>query len=123
MTTKQIKALALTGIITFSICAIVTLIMTLFLYFEVIGSDMVSKVLYALFVGILLIFSFICARVVATRGFLVGLGIGIGIVSLSLLYRLIGVESGIDMTFVIRSAITILVAVSGAVVGVNTVKR
>jgi len=122
MTNRKIKALGVVGGMTFGICAVITLITSLLLYFEIMGLATVSKVLYAAFVIILLLFSFICARIVAFRGLFVGLAIGGGLVLLSLLYRLIGIESGLDMTFVIRSAIVLLVAVSGAVVGVNTVK-
>jgi len=123
MTNKKIKALGVASAIMFGICAVVSLIMSLFLYFEIIGITMVSKVLYAVFVAALLLFSFVCARIVEVRGLFVGLAIGTGLVVLSLLYRLIGIESGLNMTFVIRSGIVMLVTISGAVVGVNTVKR
>lgn len=123
MTNQKIKALGVVSAMTLGICVIVSLIMSVFLYFEMIGLSTVSKVLYGTFVIVLLVFSFVCARIVGAKGLFVGLSIGLGLVLLSLLYRLIGVESGIGITFMIRNAVILLVAASGAVVGVNTVKQ
>ena len=123
MTRKQVKALAVTAIIAFLVCSIATLIAALFLYFEVVSPALMSKVLYGVYIGTLLVFSFVCAKIVMSRGLLVGLAIALGVILFSLLHRLIGVEGHVGMSFFIRSAITMLVAVSGAVIGVNTVKR
>lgn len=123
MTNKKIKALGIAGVTMFGIYAAMSLVMSVFLYFEIMGMTSVSKVLYGMFVVTLLLFSFLCARIVEVRGLFVGLALGLGFVFLSLLYRIIGVGNGISMTFMIRSGIVMLVAVSGAVVGVNTVRR
>lgn len=106
-----------------AICSIFTsLVLALLLYFELIGAGLASKVLYGAFVVILFVASFIIAKIVGKKGLIVGLGIGGAIVALGAMYRFIGIETGVGLTFAIRSAITLVVSVMGAVIGVNTVK-
>lgn len=122
MTDRIVKAIVTSGIFALASSIVISLIMTTLLYFEIIGQSTSSKILYGAFVVILLITSFVVARIVGSRGLLIGLGIfGITIL-LTAMYRFIGVESGLGLTFLIRSAITALVACVGAVVGVNTSK-
>jgi len=122
MTHKSMRS-AVTGIIFALVSSLlVSLIITTLLYFEIISVGITSKILYGAFVIILFIASFIIARKIGSRGLFVGLGIGIVIILFGAMYRFIGIEAGIGFPFLIRSAITLLVATAGSVAGVNTVK-
>ena len=122
MTDKLVKSVA-TGVITALVSSLlVSLIITSLLYFEIVGVGFASKFLYAAFVVILFITSFVTARKIGSRGLFVGLGTAGLIVLFGVLYRFIGIEVGIGLSFVIRSAVTFIVAIVGAVAGVNTVK-
>jgi len=99
-----------------------SVIVTTLLYFEVIGIGLASKILYGVFVVILFIASFITARQVGSRGLFVGLGIGGVVILIGAMYRFLGVETGVGVTFLIRSAVTLLVSTASAVMAVNTVK-
>ena len=122
MTDKLVKS-AITGIIFALVGSLlVSLIITALLYFEIISVGLASRILYGVFVIILFIASFITARKIGTRGLFVGLGIAGVIILLGAMYRFIGIEAGIGVSFAIRSAITLLIATAGSVAGVNTVK-
>ena len=122
MTDRLMKS-AITGIIFAAVGSLlVSLIAALLLYFEVVGVGTISKVLYGAFVVILFMASFITARKIGSRGLFVGLGIGIAIILFGAMYRFIGIESEIGVSFLIRSAIILLVATAASVAGVNTVK-
>ena len=123
MTDRIIKAVVTSGIFAASCSIVISLIMTTLLYFEIVGIVTVSKVLYGAFIIILLLTSFVAARIVSSRGLVIGLGIAGATILLSAMYRFIGVESGLGLAFLIRSAIIALVACTGAVVGVNTSKQ
>jgi len=110
------------GIFVLASSIVTSLIMIALLYFEIVGPVKNSKILYGAFVVILFIASFIAARTISSRGLLIGFGIAGVVILLSAMYRFIGVETGLGLAFLIRSAVTILVACSGAVVGVNTSK-
>ena len=116
------KAMVRGGVFALASGMVMSLIMTTLLYFEIIGPVISAKVLYGAFILILLMTSFIAARIVGSRGLLIGLGISSVAILLTAMYRLIGVEAGIGLSFLIRSVIISLVACAGAVVGVNTSK-
>jgi len=101
---------------------LVSVIVASLLYFEIMSIGFASKLLYGAFIVILFIASFIIARKVGARGLFMGLAIGSFVILIGALYRFIGIETGIGLTFLIRSAITLLTATAGAVMGVNTVK-
>jgi putative membrane protein (TIGR04086 family) len=122
MTDRIVKAVMKSGIFAASSSIVISLIMTTLLYFELVEAATSSKILYGSFIIILLITSFVAARIVSSRGLLVGLVIAGVTILFSAMYRFIGVESTLGLAFLIRSAITVLVACVGAVVGVNTSK-
>jgi len=101
---------------------LLSLAVTVLLYFEVVGTSVASKILYVAFIVILFLATFIIARKIGSKGLYLGLGIGCIIILIGALYRFIGVETGVGLTFLIRSAIVLLVATGSAVMGVNTVK-
>ena len=122
MTEKLVKS-GVTGVVFALISSVfISLILTLLLYFELIGVGLASKILYGAFVVILFAMSFIIARIVGSKGLFIGLGIAGAVILFGALYRFIGIETGIGITFGIRSAVTALVSIVGAVMGVNTVK-
>lgn len=123
MTDRIVKAGVTGGIFALVTSIMCSLLMTSLLYFELVGSVTNSRILYGAFVVILLMTSFIVARMVGLRGLLIGIVISAIIILLSTMYRFIGVESGIGFTFLTRSVITALVACIGAVIGVNTSKQ
>jgi len=122
MTDKLVKPV-LKGI-AFAVVAglVVSLIVTLLLYFELMGVVLASKILYGAFSIILFMTAFITARKIGSRGLFVGLSLAGGVILLGTLYRLVGIETGLNLAFLVRSLITGLVAIVGAVLGVNTVK-
>jgi len=122
MINKLVKSVAIGFIFALASSLLTSLIVTLLLYFEIVGVVLASRILYGAFVVILLIAAFVTARKIGSRGLFVGLGIAGGVILFSALYRFIGIESGIGLSFAIRSVITLLVATVGAVAGVNTVK-
>lgn len=122
MTEKIVKPV-LNGMVFAVIAALsISLIVTLFLYFEIIGVPLATKILYGAFVAILFTTAFITARKIGSRGLFIGLGVAGCVILLGILYRLIGIEAGLNLAFLVRSAITTLVATTGAVLGVNTIK-
>ena len=122
MTDKLVKALA-TGIIFALVSSLfVSLIISSLLYFELISCTIASKILYGAYVVILFITSFVTARKVGSRGLFIGLGIAGVVIFLGALYRFIGIEVEVGLSFAIRSAVTVLVATAGAVAGVNTTR-
>ncbi|MCL2559846.1 MAG: TIGR04086 family membrane protein [Turicibacter sp.] len=122
MTDRIVKAIVTSAIFALISSIAVSLIVTALLHFEIVGVVTSAKVLYAAFVIILFITSFIAARMVKSRGWLIGLGIAVVVIVLAMMHRLLGVESRLDLFFLIRSAATVLVASTGAVIGVNTRK-
>lgn len=123
MVRNRVRGVSVLSGIVLGVCAIVALVMALLLYFEVMSLVVASKVLYATFMSMLFVFSFASAKIIGARGFFIGLVIAAGIIFLTLLYRVIGVETGLGVQFLLRSGIVALVSIIGAVVGVNTVKR
>lgn len=122
MTEKIIKAI-IKGVIFGSISSLVmSLIMTSLLYFEIINVATSTMISYGGFVVILFITAFITARCVGSKGLFIGIAMAGSVIVLSLLYRFLGIETGIGLTFIIRSGITLLVLTMGAVMGVNTAK-
>ena len=123
MTDNRLVKSASIGIIFALISSLlVSVIIATLLYFEVMNLGLASKILYGAFIAILFIASFMTARNIGARGLFIGLGIGCAVVLVGALYRFIGVETGIGITFLVRSAVTLLVATSSAIMGVNTVK-
>ena len=120
MRDKLIKSVV-TGIVFALVSSLfISLIVSSLMFFEIIGITFASKILYGAFIIILFITSFVVARIMGSRGIYIGLVIAGGIVVLSAMYRFIGIETGVGMPFLIRSVVTVLVAVVGAVAGVNT---
>ena len=122
MTDRVVKAIVTSGVFALASGVVMSLIVTALLYFEIIEPVTSSKILYGTFIIILLITSVVAARGVGSRGLLIGLGISGIMILLTAMYRFIGIESGIGLSFLIRSAIIALVACIGTVVGVNTSK-
>ena len=122
MTDKLLKPIAKGLAFAFVSGLLIALVVTLLLYFEVIGIATSSRILYGAFCIILFAAAFITARRIGSRGLFIGLGIAGGVVFIGTIYRLIGVEAGLNLAFLVRAAITTLVATGGSVLGVNTVK-
>lgn len=122
MIDRLVKSVALGVVFALISSLFISLIITLLLYFEAINVGLASRVSYVSFATILFIASFITARKIGSRGLFVGLGIASAIILFGALYRFIGIESGVGVSFAIRSTIIVLVATTGAVAGVNTVK-
>ncbi|MCL1990165.1 MAG: TIGR04086 family membrane protein [Defluviitaleaceae bacterium] len=122
MADKLVRSIA-KGVVFGSVSSLlVSVVITLLLYIEIVGVVLASKMLYGAFVVILFIASFITARNMGSRGLFVGLGIGCVLMLFGALYRFLGIETGVGSTFLIRGAVTLLVAIAGAVIGTNTVK-
>lgn len=122
MTEKLIKPV-LKGVGFAVITALIaSLVVTLLLFFELVGVVTATRILYGAFSTILFATAFITARKIGSRGLFVGLGLAGIVILLGTLYRLVGVEAGLNLAFLLRSVITGLVATVGAVLGVNTVK-
>lgn len=122
MTDRIIRAVATSGIFAAVSSVVVSLLMTALLYFELAEIVVISKILYGAFVVILLMTSFVAARIIGSRGLLTGLSISGIVILFSVMYRLIGLESGLEFGFLGRSVVTVLAACGGTVVGVNTSK-
>ena len=122
MTDKLVKSAVTGTIFALMSSLLISLIITLLLYFEIVGAGLASRFLYGGFVVILFITSFITARKIGSRGMFIGLGIAGLIILLGAMYRFIGIEVGIGLSFVIRMAVTLLIATAGSIAGVNTVK-
>lgn len=122
MTDKLVKSAVTGTIFALMSSLLISLIITLLLYFEIIEAGLASRFLYGGFVVILFITSFITARKIGSRGMFIGLGIAGLIILLGAMYRFIGIEVGIGLSFVIRMAVTLLIATAGSIAGVNTVK-
>lgn len=119
---RRIKTVG-TGLgIAFVIALLITIVVTLLLYIELLGVAGATRILYGGFITVLFFISFTTARQIGSRGLFVGLAIAGILIILSMMYRLIGVESSLNLAFLIRSGITLLVSTTGAVFGVNTVK-
>ena len=123
MRDKIVKAVGISGIFALVSIFAVSLLMSTLLYFEILEVDIISKILYGAFVVILLITSFLAARTIGSRGLLIGFVITGILVVLSAMYRLIGIETGLDLAFLIKGAIILLVACIGSVVGVNSSRK
>ena len=119
---KAFKAVGVSGLFASISGVIVSLIVSVLVYFEWMSPATSMRVLYGLFVLVLFITAFVCARLMEKRGFLVGLGVATVIVLLGLLYRVLGIEAPLSVSFLIRSAVTLLVASVAAIAGVNTKK-
>ena len=86
---------------------ILGLLITTFAYFEWLSVGALEKLIYASYVAIFFIGSAVVAKQVATM------------IILSLLYYLIGVESPLSFKFAIRCVITLVICVTGGMIGVN----
>ena len=93
---------------------ILGLLITTFAYFEWLSVGALEKLIYASYVAIFFIGSAVVAKQVAEKGWLIGL-----MIILSLLYYLIGVESPLSFKFAIRCVITLVICVTGGMIGVN----
>jgi putative membrane protein (TIGR04086 family) len=122
MTDKLVKSVITSFVFALVSSLFVSLIIASLLYFEIVGIALAAKILYGAFVVILFITSFITARKIGSRGLLIGLCIAGGVILFGALYRFIGIEAGVGLPFAIRSAVISLVAIVGAVAGVNTAK-
>jgi len=121
MTEKLVKPVIKGLAFALSLSLVIAVVVTLLLYFEVVGVPFAGKVLYGTFILILFVTSFMVARTIGSRGLLVGLGIAGFVIFIGAMYRLVGVESGLNLQFLIRSAITLLVSTFASIAGVNTV--
>lgn len=98
---------------------ILGLLITTFAYFEWLSVGALEKLIYASYVAIFFIGSAVVAKQVAEKGWLIGLIIAATMIILSLLYYLIGVESPLSFKFAIRCVITLVICVTGGMIGVN----
>ena len=122
MTDKLMKSAVIGFVFALVSSLFVSLIIASLLYFEMVSASFASRFLYGVFVVILFITSFVIARKIGSRGLFIGLCIAGGVILFGALYRFIGIEVGVGLSFAIRSMVTLLVATTGAVAGVNTVK-
>lgn len=98
---------------------ILGLLITTFAYFEWLSVSALEKLIYASYVAIFFMGSAVVAKQVSEKGWLIGLLIATVTILLSLLYYLIGVESPLTFKFIIRCVITLVICVTGGMIGVN----
>jgi len=122
MTDKIRQSVITSGIFTLVSSLLASLVITMLVYFEVVKITLALKILYGAFVSIVFMTSFISARKIATRGVVIGLVTASIFIAISGLYHFRAMDSGLGLAFGIRSAITLVVATAGAIVGVNTSK-
>ena len=101
---------------------LLALIITIFAYFEVFSNATISKLLFGAFVIIFFLGTSTIAKKVGQRGWMVGLTLGGGMVLLNLMFVSIGLEGSLDLQFLVRSAITMMVTLTGGMIGVNLKK-
>jgi|GEM_PF-1685848 len=95
------------------------LIITIFTYLEIFSTSTVSKLIYASFVVIFFLGTVIIAKHFGKKGWLIGLIIATMLIVLKLLYYTIGLESSLSFKFLIRCCITLVICLTGGMVGVN----
>jgi len=122
MQEKYLKSLVRSSMFFLISSILSALIITIFLYFELVSATTVNHLLYGAFITIAFITSITCARSVRTKGWLVGISVATIFIIFSLLYRLIGIEVGLGLGFLTRSGITLIVCLVGGMLGVNTIK-
>ena len=98
---------------------ILGLLITTFAYFEWISVGVLDKLIYASFVAIFLIGTTLISKKFAQKGWLIGIGVATTMVLLSLMFYTIGIDSPLTLKFFIRSLITFVVCITGAMIGVN----
>ena len=115
---------ALLASFSFISISILTLaiIITLFAYFEILQTSTISKLLYIAFVMIFFIGTLIVAKHVGEKGWLVGLAMTGILVLLNLLYHTIGIEASLNFRFLVRCFITLIICLTGGMIGVNLPK-
>lgn len=98
---------------------ILGLLITTFAYFEWFSIGILEKLIYAAFVAIFFIGTAIVAKHVAEKGWLIGLLMAAIVIVMSLLYYFIGIDSPLTFKFTIRCIITVVICVTGGMIGVN----
>jgi len=121
MTDKIRRSVITSGMFALVSSLLASLIITMLVYFEVVKITLALKILYGAFVSIVFMTSFISARKIATRGVVIGLVTASVFIAFSGLYHFRAMN-GLGLVFGIRSAITLVVATAGAIIGVNASK-
>lgn len=98
---------------------ILGLLITTFAYFEWISVGVLDKLIYASFVAIFFIGTTLISKKFAQKGWLIGIGVATTMVLLSLMFYTIGIDSPLTLKFFIRSLITVVVCITGGMIGVN----
>ena len=98
---------------------VLALILTTFAYLEWFSSSTISKLIYASFVVIFFLGTTIVAKHVGEKGWLTGLAVSVMLISLTLLYYTIGLETALTFQVFIRCCITLVICLTGGMIGVN----
>ncbi len=106
------------GFTLFSIL-ILSLIITSIAYFEWVSVSVIEKIIYVCSMGIFFLSAMITAKIIATKGWMVGGLFGLLLVVCTALYQLIGLDASLTLEFLIRGLIVLVVSVSGGMIGVN----
>jgi len=101
---------------------IAALIITALAYFELLSQGLLSNLLFGSFIVIFFFASLRTAKNIGQKGWAVGSVIATCLTVLNLMYTLIGVEATLDLRFLVRTAITAVVCVTGGMIGVNLSK-
>ncbi len=106
------------GFTLFSIL-ILSLIITSIAYFEWVSVSVIEKIIYVCSMGIFFLSAMITAKIIATKGWMVGGLFGLLLVVCTALYQLIGLDASLTLEFLIRGLIVLVDSVSGGMIGVN----
>jgi len=101
---------------------IASLIITTAAYFELISQGLLSNLLFGSFIVIFFFTALRTSRQIGKKGWAVGAAIATGLTVLNLMYTFIGIERTPDLHFLIRTAISFVVCITGGMIGVNLAK-
>lgn len=122
MTEKLGKAI-LSGVKVVGISVpIVSLIITTLAYFELLSHGVLTNLLFGSFIAIFFFASLKTSQQFGQKGWAVGASIALALTVLNLIYTFIGIEATPDFRFLVRTAITAVVCITGGMIGVNLSK-
>ena len=119
MTQKLGKSLLYAFILTLISICIFSLIITTLAYFEVVSIDLIEKMIYFSYMIIFFFSAMFAAKIMQSKGWLVGGIFALTLIFLSALYHLIGVEHGLNTAYFIRSLLILVLCTAGGMLGVN----
>ena len=98
---------------------ILGLIITSLAYFELVSVNMIGNIIYVCSMCCFFFSALIAAKTINTRGWMLGGLVGLIFITLTALYRLIGVEHALTTAFYIRSLCILVICMAGGMIGVN----